>query len=186
MLLDRGDTGEATQPVMNGGYLPTGDNLGSGSFELDGAVLGAVLPVSGVSGTLGVSHERDGSSLSVGMDLRNLQAEGLDDVLVPDQYAFTQEEAGGRLCFLASVDWMDGDGVEQLQVLARWGEDGAGRAAGALTGGDLAAPIDLAECWDEQGRATYWWDSAGLFPEAGDPATCPGEAVALPTTCDSV
>lgn len=183
VLLDSGDTGEATNSVMAGSYVPAGAEVDAGAFDLQGVVLEALLPVSGVSGTLTVEHQTDGGSQGIGMDLRDLEADGIDDLLVPDVYTYAQEEAGGQLCFLAGVDWADGDAAEQLRVLSRWVEDGSGRADGSLSEGDLAAPIEMIECWDDQGRATYWWDSAGLFPETGDPASCALTAAPVPVSC---
>jgi hypothetical protein len=186
VLLDAGDTGAATYPVMIGDYQPSGDTTGAGTFDLDGAVLQAMLPVSGVTGTLVVDHEIDASSLRIGMDLRGLQADDLDDLLVPDRYTYSEGADVGQLCFLATVDWTAGEATEQLQVVARWDLDGGGRADGSLSGGDLASPIEIVECWDGQGVATYWWDSAGLFPTSGDPSACPAQAADLPATCDEL
>ncbi len=186
ILLDAGDTGAATHPVMTGAYQPSGDTTGAGTFDLDGVVLSAMLPVSGVTGTLVVDHEIDASSLRIGMDLRGLQADDLDDLLVPDRYTYAEGEDDGQLCFLAPVDWAAGAAAEQLLVVARWDLDGGGRADGSLSGGDLASPIEIVECWDAEGSATYWWDSAGLFPASGDPSACPEEAADLPSTCDEL
>jgi len=183
MLLDLGDTGEATNSVMAGSYTPDGDAAGAGGFDLLGVVLEAMLPVSGVSGTLAVDHQVDGAALGIGMDLRGLEADDIDDLLVPDVYTYGEAADGGQMCFLAGVDWMDGAATEQLLVLSRWGADGAGRADGTLSGGDLADPIEMIECWDDTGRATYWWDSAGLFPTTGDPDACVLPAATVPGTC---
>jgi len=58
--------------------------------------------------------------------------------------------------FVAHTDVLGGAAKEKLAVRAGWVSAGAGRAAGALWGGDVAAGRVVArECWDDAGAVVF-------------------------------
>jgi len=171
LLLDRGETTTATYSVLTGDYHPDDSGEASGSFLLDGVVIDEVYADLDVSGRVAVDHRITADSVAIGLDLTDLDIQGL--TLVPDLYAFYEDADGGNLCFYAQTDLTGGGSDEQLEVLAVWTAAGAGRASGTLQGGDVGDTVSFTECWDASGGPTYWWDSAGLLGDHGAVEDCP-------------
>ena len=65
--------------------------------------------------------------------------------------------------------------LEDVVVLGRWAATGAGRADIKITGGDLPAStplVDASECWGTDFTQSYYSDSVGFAPTAGDVSAC--------------
>ena len=186
LAVDRGESETASYPVMWGDHVGDDEGGSSGAFLLDGAVVDAIIDEVRVSGEVAVQYTLADGSLDIGMDLTGLDVAGADGLIVPDLYAFHEDDDGGTLCFHAETDLWGDAGDEDFDVYARWAASGEGRADGTLDGDELASPIEFTECWDGGGEAVYWWDSADLFGAHGDLADCPADGVDGPTPCSDV
>jgi hypothetical protein len=65
--------------------------------------------------------------------------------------------------------------LEDVTVHSRWNQSGAGRADITITGGDLPAStpvVNAVECWGTDFTESYYKDSVGFAPTAGDPNAC--------------
>ena len=65
-----------------------------------------------------------------------------------------------------------GPALENLTVRSRWQRTGLGRADLRIAGGDAGAGATASECWDTQFKETFYTDSGGFKPTAGDVSAC--------------
>jgi hypothetical protein len=73
------------------------------------------------------------------------------------RYRFAQPLAGpGSFTFATEKDLVGGDGqAETLVVHSRWEASGRGRSDVRASGGTLAGPATLSECWSDAFKRTY-------------------------------
>lgn len=65
--------------------------------------------------------------------------------------------------------------LEDVTVESKWNQTGAGRADITITGGDLPAStpeVDAVECWGTDFAQSYYNDSVGFAPTAGQESAC--------------
>jgi hypothetical protein len=88
------------------------------------------------------------------------------------------EDHTGQLAVSAHVDVDDTQttALEDVTVVSRWKETGAGRSDIGITGGDLpsqgVAGVTAVECWGTDFSRVYYTDSAGINPPEGNASEC--------------
>ena len=73
-----------------------------------------------------------------------------------------------------NLDGTDSAAAEDVVLMTRWDETGAGRGDAMASGGDLGEHVVYAnECWDTSFARTFWLDTHALQPNEGDAGACP-------------
>ena len=75
----------------------------------------------------------------------------------------------------SDVDDSKATQLENVGVESRWRADGAGRADITISGGDIPADpgtVSAVECWGADFVRSYYSDSVGFEPEAGEASAC--------------
>ncbi len=100
--------------------------------------------------------------------------DGNSDRLIDATYRFRQPAAGtGTLEFKTEKDLSGDAQLETLVVHSRWLESGRGRSDAHASGGSLAQPAQLSECWDDDFGRTFVDRSYAPAQNEGDVAACP-------------
>ena len=169
--------------VLSGvGYAKGDDKHGDGSFTIDLDTARALDPVAHQddSGTINVVHDLPPT---VTTELAPLPRTIEVTVLASnspahlDILSIAREDHTGTLVVdgLADVDASKQTALEDVTVNSQWNALGAGRSDVTIAGGDVPAalsPVTVVECWDQQFKQSYYKDSAGISPTAGDVNAC--------------
>jgi hypothetical protein len=136
-------------------------------------------------------HQHDSGQITIVHDLpedlgrrRDALPRTITAILAPEGEAevtitsLAHEDHTGVLDVSAHVDIDDQKttALEDVSVVSRWKETGAGRADIGITGGDLPASgfegITAVECWGTDFSRVYYSDSAGISPPEGNASEC--------------
>ncbi len=121
-----------------------------------------------------------GDQLLVDYDLqalRSVHMEQVDGGQPSLQWTWSEhDDGGGGLSYDQPADAigkLSSVGATDLSVETTWLPDGAGRGVARLSGGAYAgSDIELLQCWDTSGSATWSWDSIGYTEPLGDESAC--------------
>lgn len=178
--------------VLDGhGYGKQHELHGEGEFTIDLDVARALDPFQhrDDSGTVHIVHHlpRDISEHLDALPRTILAEVRPDPALNPESFSVTStanEDGTGvlRVDALADVDDTKTTELETIGIDSRWRADGAGRADVQISGGDVPAQLSAAgaeseavsavECWGADFVRSYYDDSIGFEPTAGDAAAC--------------
>jgi len=172
----------AYQAVLTGhGYGEPSSLHGQGSFTIDLDVAKALDPY---------KHPNDSGTVEIDYQLPHDFSEHLGALprtitatVAPQGDArFTvtsnaNEDHTGAIHVQAHVDIDESKmtKLEDVTVESKWNQTGAGRADITISGGDLPASITKAaavECWGTDFSQSYYTDSVGFAPTAGDASAC--------------
>jgi hypothetical protein len=174
--------GEYLNVLDGDGYSRKSDLHGDGQFVLD---LGnaKVLDPS--------RHQNDSGQVTIVHDLpddigrrRDALPRTITAILAPVGEAkvtitsLAHEDHTGELDVSAHVDIDDEKTtlLEDVSVVSRWKETGAGRSDVGITGGDLPAAgfegVTAVECWGTDFSRVYYSDSAGISAPEGNASEC--------------
>ncbi len=138
----------AYRVVLSGSHVVIGDTLGTGTFLIDFDQNHQLPENDGNVGTVAVTYARPSLTATTQIDAQFTNVKD-GAQLVDAQYRYwTTPGQGGSLEFQLQKDFVAGPGIESGQVRSRWLETGAGRADVQASGGDLAGPVTINECWD--------------------------------------
>jgi hypothetical protein len=170
------------QAVLTGhGYGKPHAKHGQGTFTIDLDVAKGLDPF---------KHENDSGKVTVTHELPREFSENfgalprsITAAVVPAGEAhYTVESVAnvdhtGTIHVDAHVDIDDSKAtkLEDVVIDSHWAASGAGRADIAIAGGDLPASIpmlDAVECWGTDFMQSYYLDSEGFEPTAGDVSAC--------------
>lgn len=169
--------------VLSGvGYARGDEKHGDGNFMIDLDVARALDPV---------AHPNDSGKVTVVHDLPPTVTTELaplprtiEVTLLPsnsaahlDILSVAREDNTGLIVVdgLTDVDESKATALEDVTVASQWNASGAGRSDVTLSGGDVPTaldPVTLVECWDTHFKQSYYTDSAGINPGAGDVSAC--------------
>ena len=170
------------QAVLSGhGYGKPHALHGQGTFTIDLDVAKALDPY---------GHQDDSGTVKIVHALPHDFSENL--TALPRTITATVDPAGDAHYTVESVAALDHTGsihvdahvdisetkdtkLEDVVVNSRWAASGAGRADIDFAGGDLPAAIpmvDAVECWGTDFMQSYYKDSVGFEPAAGDASAC--------------
>ena len=122
--------------------------------------------------TLGIDYRTRVWPRMVTMQIENLPS---DTDLVRADYVYEREENGdGAMTFAVPKNLVEGPlGEEILAIKSRWLGTGSGRADTSVTGGDVPVGATAVECWGDDYRSSYKFQSWIPEPKAtGDAASC--------------
>ena len=141
----------AFRALVNGSHAVTGNDLGSGGFTIDWDAI-AMLPEHDDNvGTAQITYERVSltTNTTVNATFINVKDDKDPTKRVNALYKFVAvPQMGGTFDFKIAKDMAPGAAIETATVRSRWFQTGEGRSDVKLSGGDLAAPTTLNECWD--------------------------------------
>jgi hypothetical protein len=169
--------------VLSGvGYAKGDAKHGDGSFTVVLDAARALDPV---------AHQDDSGTVTVVHDLPptvttelNPLPRSIEVTLLPsnsaahlDILSIAHEDSTGTLVVdgLADIDASKTTALEDVTVRSQWDALGEGRSDVTVSGGDVPAalsPVTIVECWDKQFKQSYYKDSAGIAPTAGDITAC--------------
>jgi hypothetical protein len=154
------------------GYDDSSPSYQTGSFLVDNDALAALDPTATTStGTVSITYDARAYPLNETADVKPDDGTGqYYDVTV--QHAV---DGSGWMTLTALADVSTPpDGVnENVAENSRWNSTGAGRADVKLTGGDFGtATVLVSQCWSDEYAQTYYTDSVGYEPTAGQPSSC--------------
>lgn len=158
----------AFRVVLSGTHHRTGANLGDGSFLIDWDEA-AQLPEHGDEvGTLTITYARPTESATTEIDAEFRQVKnGRDGTRIDANYRYRSTPGmGGEFEFQADDDFVGGAAIEAAKIKSRWQQTGAGRSDATISGGDLATPATLNECWDDGFASRYLnnsWATGGNY-----------------------
>jgi hypothetical protein len=171
--------------VLSGhGYGKRHSEHGEGDFTIDLDAARELDPFAhqNDSGVVHIVHHlprdigQDGGALP-----RSILAEVTPDPAVnPESFTVTSNanlDGTGSLQVDAKADVDDSKStqLEDIAVDSRWRADGAGRADIAIAGGDVPADpgvVSAVECWGADFMRSYYADSLGIEPAAGEASAC--------------
>jgi hypothetical protein len=166
--------------VLDGAFSPedladASAKNGAGTMHLDLDAFGAVGAVdagNGFARSLDFAFDNRDEATSIHIDLTGAN---VDDVDRDAGYDFEREATGaGSFALVLFKDVVEGalsrSRAERIRLLARWQDDGSGRAAGIVDEGNTTTPIALAHCWDSTLTTSYARAVDGTT--SGDEATC--------------
>jgi hypothetical protein len=175
------DDGDYRSVLSGKGYDRRHEKHGDGFFEVDLDAARDLDPL---------KHERDSGTIKVTHDLPveiSTQLDALPRVITAEVrpageqwFSVTStanEDHTGIIDTDAFVD-IDESKVtapEDVDILSRWREDGAGRADITIAGGDLPAEIEMVEaveCWGTDFTRVYYEDSVNFAETEGDGSAC--------------
>jgi hypothetical protein len=170
------------QPVLSGhGYGKPHPMHGQGTFTIDLDEAKTLDPY---------KHPNDSGSVVIVHDLPHDFTENL--AALPRTITATVTPQGEAHYSVESVANLDHTGtihvvahvdidpskmtkLEDVTVDSRWNATGAGRADITISGGDLPAStpmVDAVECWGTDFTESYYNDTVGFAPTAGDVSAC--------------
>ncbi len=141
----------AYRVVLSGNHVNLGSNLGTGSFLIDWDKDRQLPENANNFGTVTVTYARTSATATTQIDADFVQVRhGTTDPLLDAQYRYWATPGqGGAFEFQLAKDFVATTAaLESGKIKSRWLETGAGRADTRLSGGDLAAPVTINECWD--------------------------------------
>ncbi|WNG48116.1 hypothetical protein F0U60_31230 [Archangium minus] len=151
-------TGSHTVAVDENGKAIKG--YGEGRFDIDYDKAARLPHQDSKKGRVSFHYNRPNPTAAVTVDVD--LAEFVNDASVPDTAAYRYSQVpGGEGSFEFAVDsnihWFDPTRIalERWSIKSRWTATGAGRADVRATGGDLASPVTMNECWDTNFRSTF-------------------------------
>lgn len=172
--------GAGFEQVITGHADPTpGELQGNGSFMIDFDASKRVNPIDAGDGRGVVTAQYDLKAKHLDLDIDSTNAAGEP---VDATYAYDEQADGGGSMTL-SVDANAGGGaaLENAELHSRWLANGAGRADGKVSGGDLGtASVTASECWNTMFGRTYYGDSGNFAPTEGDESACAFATAELP------
>ncbi|WNG25922.1 hypothetical protein F0U62_19290 [Cystobacter fuscus] len=156
-------TGSHTVAVDDHGKAIKG--YGEGRFDIDYDKAARLPHQDSKRGRISFHYARPNPTAAVTVDV-DLK-EFVNDAAAPNTAAYRYSQVpGGAGAFEFATDsnihWFDPTQValERWSIKSRWSSTGAGRADVRATGGDLASPVTLNECWDTTFRSTFLDGSA--------------------------
>ncbi len=136
-------------------------------------------------------HQNDSGQVTIVHDLpedlgprRDALPRTITAILAPEGEAevtitsIAREDHTGEIDVSAHVDIDDEKttALEDVSVVSRWRETGAGRSDIGITGGDLPASgfagVTAVVCWGTDFTRVYYTDSAGINPPEGNASEC--------------
>ena len=141
----------AYRVVLSGNHVNLGSNLGTGSFLIDWDKDRQLPENANNFGTVTVTYARTSATATAQIDADFLQVRhGTTEPLVDAQYRYWATPGqGGAFEFQLAKDFVTTTAaLENGKIKSRWLESGAGRADTQVSGGDLASPVTINECWD--------------------------------------
>lgn len=170
------------RPVLVGrGYGKASPQHGDGSFTIDLEVARELDPVKheGQSGTVKVTHDLPAELTTRAKALprvitAELKPEGDEYITITST---AREDGSGRIDCDAHVDLDESRNTapEDVTIVSRWLNTGAGRADITVANGDLpdsARIVTAVECWGSDFARVYYTDDAELAPTEGDEDAC--------------
>ncbi len=150
--------------IVSGQQVPEPSGV-QGTLVVDVTASRSVYPSQVGQGQVVVGYDTRFGQLTLELALGEL-FEGF-----PPTASWRHTRTGGNAGTFLYFMWQNFDPTtphpELWSVAARWRDDGQGRADVAITNGDLALPLFVAECWDSAFRRTY------LLSNIPDPAYFP-------------
>lgn len=141
----------AYRVVLSGNHVNLGQNLGTGSFLIDWDKDRQLPENANNFGTVTVTYARTSATATTQIDADFVQVRhGTTEPRVDAQYRYAATPGqGGAFEFQLAKDFVDTTpALENGKIKSRWLESGAGRADTQVSGGDLASPVTINECWD--------------------------------------
>lgn len=174
--------------VLDGkGYGRADARHGDGTFTIDLDAARRLDPDSGNpddSGTVTITHDLPpGAHRKLGALPREITAEldpaGETHLTIESK---AHEDGSGELEVSGLADLSDENNtqLEQIAILSRFREDGAGRADVVFAEGDVPASVGsvtVTECWGSDFSRVYYADSVESSPTEGDPSACVYDAI---------
>jgi hypothetical protein len=162
----------AYRVVLSGSHVHLGENLGTGSFLIDFNLAAQLPEHDSNTGTVQVTYARTSATAEVQIDaLFNGVKDGSQTV--DAEYAFRSTPGnGGHFDFELEKDFTGGSATEHGKIRSRWLETGAGRSDVQASGGDLASPMTLSECWDENFASRFFDASFSPSSNYGQASVC--------------
>lgn len=165
----------AYRAVLSGNHTSTAKHFGHGSFLLDWDKA-AQLPEHDANnvGTaeFTYSHDTSADPVSIKAVFTNVKDKDSGQIVSASyQYGATAGH-GGTFDFTMAKDFVPGAGIEDLTVRSRWQEDGTGRSDVKGSGGDLASPATVNECWDSNFLSRYFTVSFDATQNYGQQTVC--------------
>ena len=141
----------AYRVILSGNHVTMGTNLGTGSFLVDWDKNRQLPENADNFGTVAITYSRVSLSSTTQIDAAFHQVRhGAVEPLVDAQYRYTSTPSqGGTFEFQVVKDYVMGPALETGKIKSRWLETGSGRADAQVSGGDLASPVTMNECWDD-------------------------------------
>lgn len=171
--------------VLDGhGYGKRHAQHGEGEFTIDLGVAHDLDPLAheNDSGTVHVVHHlpRDVGDGSGALPRRIVAEVTPDPSVNPESFTVTSSaslDGTGSLHVDAHADVDDTKStqLEDIAIDSRWRADGAGRADGAITGGDIPTDpgiVTAVECWGADFTRSYYADSIDFSPSEGEASAC--------------
>jgi hypothetical protein len=120
-------------------------------------------------GTTKITHELRDWPHTIAVELRPTPAaDWLDIGVTHNSNGSGEVDVNG----LTDVNDPKDGTLEDVVVHSRWATTGAGRADVQISGGSAPTLVKASECWSTAFTRSYYTDSAGIEPTAGDPASC--------------
>jgi hypothetical protein len=162
----------AWQAIVTGhGYGKASPSYRSGSLSIDGDTLKALDPTRSNGGKVTINYDARTWPKTVVADVTTSDSSGeWYDVSVSHA-----ADGSGQLTMTALSDISTPpDGTnESVDENSRWNSSGAGRDDVKMSGGDFGSTTVLAtQCWSSTFAQTYYTDSVGYQPTAGDASSC--------------
>lgn len=174
------EPGAQFEVIIDGTSDPRAGHLqGNGQFLIDLDASKRVNPIDAdpdARGTIDVRYDLAARHL----DMTIMSTDANNQPVLAD-YAYNRTlDGGGDMVFSVEGDAGGTSAQENIVLRSRWQADGAGRADGRLSGGDLATGAEASECWSTSFRRTYYTDSVDFEPTEGDVADCAFGTADLP------
>ncbi|MCY1077511.1 hypothetical protein [Archangium lansingense] len=151
-------TGSHTVAVDDDGKAIKG--YGEGRFDIDYDKVARLPHQDSKKGRVSFHYARPNPTAAVTVDV-DLK-EFVNDDAAPNSAAYRYSQVPeGEGSFEFAVDsnihWFDLSKIalERWSIKSRWTSTGAGRADVRASGGDLASPVTMNECWDTKFRSTF-------------------------------
>ncbi len=145
------DPDTAFKNIVFGTHTRTGVDLGSGTFTIDWDTAAQLPEHDANVGKADVTYSRISTTANTTVDavFTNVK-DGADATKrVNAKYAFVSvPNMGGSFDFQLNKDMITGPAIETAAIRSRWLQTGAGRADVKVSGGDLASPATINDCWD--------------------------------------
>jgi len=174
--------GAPFETIISGTSDPrAGEDKGTGEFFIDFDAAKRVNPVDNANSKGTVDAKYDLAAKHLELNIASTNDAGSP---VNAEYKYdAQADGGGAMLFDVLGDAGGGPAFEESTLRSRWEANGAGRADGRVTGGDLGATtVTASECWGTTFQRTYYTDSAAFAPTEGNVADCAFATADLPPT----
>lgn len=173
-------TGAQFVTIISGTADPRpGDDKGTGEFFINFDAAKAVNPIDNgdAKGTVDAKYDLAAKHLELNIASTNDAGAPVNAAYVYD----AQADGGGAMLFDVMGDQGGGPALEEATLRSRWQANGAGRADGRVSGGDLGATVVTAsECWGTTFQRVYYTDNASFAPTEGDVSACAFATADLP------